>query len=222
MSRLSILSALALTLFGNLLAAPKDKVEVRFLVERLPGNLGQVTLASGETRSEPFDLPMNNLSAPRTVPERRFDLWSVERDRSLGAVRLPEEGGSFVVLLLPRSTGVFEPVVMPFDGDTFRPGNFYFHNNTKKTVLGYVGTARFSLKPGEGRVLEPEGARKEKFYDVGLGVREEGGDRVLTTTRWPEDNRTRFYVFFYKDGRTGRITFRGVDEFVMPPEEDEG
>ena len=187
---------------------------MRFLAERAPADLGQILLASAEARSDPFDLPVNNLSTPQKPPARLFSVWSVSKNVSLAAVTLPEEGNSFIVLLLPSSKGGYSPVVMRAGDPKFRPGDIYFHNLTDKTVLGYVGTAKFVLPATQGTIVRPTGARAEKFYDVGLGVREEEGDRVLAKTRWPEDPLTRFYVFFYVNPETKRIAYRAVDEFV--------
>ena len=202
-------------------AAPKAKedLEARFLAETAPSDLGKVLLAAEELRSAPFDLPVNNLSTPQTPPARVFSVWSVAKNLSLATVTLPEEGDSFIILLIPAAKGGYTPVVMRHDDPSFKGGDIYFRNLTNKTVLGFVGAAKFELAPGVGTVVTPKGARKEKFYDVGLGVREQEGDRVLATTRWPEDQLTRFYVFFYLNQETQRISYRAVDEFVekTPP-----
>jgi len=189
-------------------------VEVRFLAARLPKNLGKVVLASAEVRSDPFDLPMNNLSRPQEFPTRAFRILSVDHKKTLTTVTLPEEGKSFVVLLLPTAKKFYTPVVMPFDNPNFKAGDIYLHNNANKTVLGVVGTSKFSLKPRLGTVLHPKGARKERFYDVRLGVKETDGNRVLSMTRWPKSIHMRYYVFFYTDPKTKSVTFRAVDEFV--------
>lgn len=199
--------------------AKKGEVEIRFLAERAPADLGKIALAAEEMRSDPFDLPVNNLSAPQKAPARVFSVWSVDRNLSLATIRLPEEGDSFIALMITSPKG-YIPVVMRYDDPKFRPGDIYFHNLADKTVLGFVGTEKFVLPSGRGTILTPKGARNEKFYDVGLGVREKEGDRVLATTRWPEDNLARFYVFFYVDPQTNRIAYRGVDEFVEPKKEE--
>jgi hypothetical protein len=195
-------------------SAREGKLEVRFLAERIPNDMGPVVLVAEETRTDPFDLPMNNLSPPQTPPAREFRLLATTHNRAIATVRLPEEGDSFVALLVTSANGGYETVVMPYQNPKFRPGDIYFHNLADKTVLGHVGTAKFVLPAGQSTVLTPQGARAEKFYDVGLGVREPEGNRVLTTTRWPQDNLARFYVFFFVDPQTKRITHRAVDEFV--------
>lgn len=203
-------------------AAPgKTKgLAVRFLAQSAPADLGPVVLAANDVRTAEFDLPLNNLSIPQTPPARVFSLWAVKKNISLATITLPEEGDSFIALLITSPKGGYTPVVMRYDDPKFRPGDIYFHNLADKTVVGFVGTAKFQLPAGGGTILTPKGARNEKFYDVGLGVRETDGDRVLATTRWPEDNQVRNYVFFFVDPGTNRIAFRAVDEFVPPPAKD--
>lgn len=207
----------ALLLFLPFSATAREaKLEIRFLAERIPNDLGPISMVVEEARSAPFDLPMNNLSPPQSPPARAFRVLAVDHNRPIASIALPEEGDSFVVLLITSPKGGYTPVVMPYKNPKFRPGDIYFHNLADKTVLGYVGTAKFVLPAGKSTVLTPQGARAEKFYDVGLGVREKEGDRVLATTRWPEDKLARFYVFFYIDPEHGRIAYRAVDEFVEP------
>jgi hypothetical protein len=216
MTRFLLTIALLLPPSGHAEPSSKAEAEVRFLAERAPNDLGKIVLAAADVRSDPFDLPVNNLSAPQTPPARLFSVWSVDKNISLATVSLPDDGKSFITLLVTNPKGGYTPVVMRYDDPAFKAGDIYFHNLTNKTTLGFVGTAKFVLQPGRGTVLHPKGARAEKFYDVGLGIREKDGDRVLATTRWPEDPLARFYVFFYVDPETKRITYRAVDEFVMP------
>jgi hypothetical protein len=196
--------------------AGKAEIGVRFLAQTAPNDLGQIELVNENKRSEPFDLPVNNLSLPQTPPARTFNVWAVDKKVSLAGITLPEEGTSFIVLLIPSAKGGYSPVVMNSGDPAFKPGDIYFHNSADKTVLGFVGTSKFTLAPSKGTILRPKGAKAEKYYDVGLGVREADGDRVLSTTRWPEDNHARFYVFFYLDPVTKRVAYRAVDEFITP------
>lgn len=197
-------------------SAGSSELQVRFLAERAPGDLGDVVLAVEETRSPPFKLPINHLSIPQTPPARAFDVWSVDKKVSLAKVGLPENGKSFIVLLVPSPTGGFKPVIISAEDPSFKAGDVYFYNHADKAVLGYVGTAKFVLNASKGTVLRPAGAKENLYYDVGFGVREKEGDRVLSTTRWPIDKNMRSYVFFFLNPTTKRLDFRAVDEF-MPP-----
>lgn len=216
MIRIAPLLALFLSAVAHCQEPGRGEVKVRFLAERAPKELGQVFLAAGEVKSAAFDLPINNLSDPIVPPARAFSVRPAAKDVSVADVTLPEDGKSFIVLLIPATTGGYKPVVISAGDPAFRPGDVYFYNHADKPVLGYVGTAKFILKPAEGQKLRPAGARPENFYDVGFGVREKEGDRALSTTRWPVDDKIRSYVFFFINPSTKRLDFRAVDEFVPP------
>jgi len=196
--------------------ADRSDLNVRFLAERAPAGLGQVVVAAEKAKSAPFDLPTNNVSPPVAAPARAFELRSAAKDVSLAKISLPDAGKSFIVLLVPAAAGGYQPVILRADDPAFKPGDVYFYNHADKTVLGYVGTAKFVLEPAKGQILRPQGARPEKFYDVGFGVREKEGDRALSTTRWPVDDKQRSYIFFFTNPTTKRVDFRAVDEFVEP------
>ena len=80
-----------------------------------------------------------------------------------------------------------------------------------------MGSVKFVIGGSSGRIVRPEGAKAERYYDVGFGVREEQGNRMLSTTRWPVDDHSRSYVFFFQNPTSGRLDYRAVDEFVPPP-----
>ena len=201
-----ILAALLLTCVG--LSAQSNKgVEVRLVAERLPKGLGNVVLASGEERSEPFVLPMNNLSEPKIVPARNFQLLSPQRKMVLANIALPATGKSFVVLLIPAGEKNYTPVVIPYNNPDFKAGDIYLYNNAKDTVVGKVGDGRFSVDPGKGTFFRPIFKDDDKrYHDVGIGVKFESGDRVISTTRWPKSDNTRYDVFFYVNPRNQRVS----------------
>lgn len=194
-----------------------EAVTMRFLAERAPSNLGEVVLADGDKLTPPFALSAERLSDPIPAPARKVALRLKDRPLVLAEIILPEKGTSFIVLLIPQPKGGFSPVVINASDINFRGGDVYFFNHAEKLVLGYVGTAKFLLKPDEGKLVRPAGAKEETYYDVGFGVRDSEGDRVIRTLRWPVLSRSRSYVFFYLNPVKNRIDFRAVDEFVAPP-----
>ena len=83
--------------------------------------------------------------------------------------------------------------------------------------VGMVGASKFALKAGQKSYLRPEKLDDNKrYHDVAIGVKGSEGDRVISTTRWPKSKTTRYYVFFYVNPKSGRITYRAVDEFIPP------
>lgn len=196
---------------------PATNIQLRFVAQRLPRGLGKVVLRMGEEQSDPFVLPANNLSAPLKAPARQFVILPEGAKTKLATVVLPEQGKDFIILLVVGDEkSPFKPVVLPAKDGSFKPGDVYMFNAAKqKTVLGQVGTTKFVLSPAKGTVVRPAGAKDEgRFYDVLLGVREASGSRVISTTRWPVDDRIRSYVFFFDNPKRKDVDFRAVDEFV--------
>ncbi len=214
---LTLLLALCPLLHAQEPDKDKDKLKVRFLAERAPAEIGEVMMSAGEDKVSPsFTLPTNNVSEPMVAPGREFKVVTAAKKLALAAVALPDAGKSFIVLLVPAPAGGYKPVVMRTDDPGFKAGDTYFYNHADKTVLGFVGTAKFTLEPGKGQSLHPEGAKPEKFYEVGFGVREKEGDKPLSSTRWPVQPDIRSYVFFFTNSQTKRVDFRAVDEYVEP------
>ena len=216
----SLRHILAVLLFAtaSLAAQEKGGIEIRMVAERLPKGLSKVVLTNGEFRSPPFMLPMNNLSEPIRSPGRAFRLVSTEGNMVLANVILPKDGKSFVVLLIPAGGEAYSPVIVPHSNPNFKAGDIYLHNNAKDTVVGMVGAGKFSVDPGKGTFFRPTFLDDDKrYHDVGIGVKFESGDKVISTTRWPKSTNTRYYVFFYVNPRTGRVSYRAVDEFLEPP-----
>ena len=218
MLRLSFFFVLALCLGSNTLWSQDKgtKVKVRFLAERIPRDLGQVVLANTEMRSDPFDLPMNNLSKQQEPPARVFSVWSIDKNVSIANVKLPEEGNAFIALLLRSSKGGYNVIVMPDENSSFKGGDVYFFNNANKPVLGVLGKSKFALAPGKSTIVTPRGGESDRYYHVMLGVKEKEGNKVIKSMKWPSSKTMRNYVFFYVDPKKKRVTFRAVDEFIVP------
>lgn len=217
MKRLLILLGAVWTSHSASLAAAGGPT-LRFLAEQAPGSLGEVVLALGDKLSPPFLLSSQRLGEPIQAPARKMTLRLRDKPVTLAEIALPETGSAFIVLLIPDPKGGYKTVVINSGDVNFRGGDVYFYNHAGKTVLGYVGTSRFLLNPGQGKLLRPDGAKEETYYDVGFGVREAEGDRVMRTMRWPVLTRSRSYVFFYRNPVKDRIDYRAVDEFVAPTE----
>lgn len=189
-------------------------IMVRFVAQQSPPEVENVVMVNGETRSDPFALPVNHLSERIKAPERAFILQPENKAVPLAKVTLPESGKDFIILLVIGDTPGFTPIILPATDLAFRPGDSYLHNVSKRTIVGVVGSTKFALKPKSGTVVRPAGAREEAFYDVAFAVQEESGPRVISTTRWPVEDRIRSYVFFFENPRRNDVDFRAIDEFV--------
>lgn len=195
-------------------AAEGGKIEIRFAAQSAPANLGEIVMTAGELRSDPFALPLNNLSEKQTAPARAFRLELRDKPTVLGTVTLPETGDDFIILLVPGLEKGFDAVVIPAKDGSFPPGGYYVCNISKNAVVGHVGTTKFMVPPREGKVVKPSGAREERFYDVLLGVRDGETTRVISASRWPVGKQMRTYIFFFDNPQRKDIDFRAIDEFV--------
>jgi hypothetical protein len=193
----------------------KSDIQVKFLAEAFPESLGKVFLLLGETKSESFELPVNRLSEPIPVPARTMVLKLVNKEVALCPVTLPEAGKSFAVVLVTAKPAGFKPIVVRTDDPGFRAGDVYFINRSEKTVLGKLGTTPLVLKAGETTKSRPSGAVDNTYYDIAFAIREETGDKLISSSRWPIDNDLRSYLFFFTNAQ-GRTTFRAVDEYFTP------
>jgi hypothetical protein len=189
-------------------------IKVRFIAEKLTMDRNQVRLADGEWSSGGFDLAANNLTPPQQVPVRTFQILTYEEGAELSTVQLPEEGSSFVVLLVMNSDGTYNSVVIKHDDPQFQSGDIYFYNNTDRTLIGSVGVSEIVLSPKGEAMLSPEGAKDNSYYDVTWAVEENGGRHVFDNSRWPKDEKVRSYVIFYLDSRNRKVSYRAVGEFV--------
>lgn len=208
-------------LSANSLIAQENEgkpAELRFAAQTAPRDLGELVMVTEETRSEPFELPLNHLSDPQTAPARRVTLVRRDQPGTLATIRLPEAGDEFIILLVPGEETPFHAVVLPGANDSFRPGDYYVHNVSGRRVIGRVGETSFSVSSRDGRIVRPEGARDNRYYDVVLGIVDGKEKKVISTSRWPLSPRMRTYVFFFDNPARGGVDFRAIDEFVPQAE----
>jgi hypothetical protein len=211
-----ISTAMCLLFVTGTVAVGGEKALIRFLAESVPADRGEVTWLAGGKQGTEFLLTANQLSESITVPARVIGLQSKLDKRKLAVITLPAAGESFVVLLIPEAAGTLKSVVIDADPASFRSGDVFLYNHTDKKIAGHLGSSKFELPPGEGKAQRPSGDMTEGSYNVAFNVREETGDRVLRTMRWPFQTRSRSYCFFSLDPVKKRIEFRAVDEFVVP------
>lgn len=193
-----------------------EKAKVRFLAESVPADLGAVVWVAGGKEGAEFSLAANQLSESITVPERMIGLQSKQDKRKLGVIALPSTGDSFVVLLIHEPAGTLKSVVIDASVSSFRSGDIFLYNHTEKKIAGHLGSNEFELVSGEGKSLRPGGEPTDGSFNVAFNVREETGDRVLRSMRWPLQTRSRAYGFFFHNPNKNRIEFRAVDEFLEP------
>lgn len=197
---------------GPLKKSDKE-VQVKLLAEQFPPELGKVVLQFEKTQSQAIELPTNRLSDPVAVSSRSLSLRLVDKPVALCQITLPEQGKSFAVILVTAKPSGFKPIVMRTDDPSFKAGDVVFINRSEKTILGKLGATALVLKPGESTKSRPNGAVEETYYDVAFAIRDEAGDKLISSSRWPVEQDLRSYLFFFTNAE-GRTTFRAVDEYL--------
>jgi hypothetical protein len=201
--------------------APKRGIEVCFFAVALHPDAGKVTTLADETRGDSFILPLHNLTQPRFVKTREFVIIPADAPLDkpvppIATIKLPEQGGAFRILLVPKAdTSTYHPIVVRGDDPKFGEGDVFFVNLGSEEVLGNIGTGTLKLASGSRQFLTLAGARSAAYYDVRFAIRKGEILHPLSDTRWPVLQRTRAYVLFYNDP-AGLLTYRAVDEFIPP------
>ncbi|MEO5714117.1 MAG: hypothetical protein ABIT37_11575 [Luteolibacter sp.] len=194
----------------------ENGLRVQFLAEQFPEALGKVFLLFEKEKTEPFDLPTNRLSEPVPVPGRVMVLKTVDKEVPLCTITLPENGKAFAVVLVTANPSGFTPIIVRTDDPGFKAGDVLFINHSEKTILGKLGGTPLVLKPGESKKDHPTNPIENTYYDIAFATREETGDKLISSSRWPIDNQLRSYLFFFTNAQ-GKTTFRAVDEYLDPP-----
>ena len=191
-------------------------IRVEFLAEQFPESLGKVFLLFEKEKTGAFDLPTNRLSNPVSVPSRVMVLKTVDKEVPLCTITLPENGKAFGIILVTAKPAGFTPIIVRTDDPGFKAGDVLFINRSEKTVLGKLGGTPLVLKPGESKKDHPTNPVENTYYDIAFATREETGDKLISSSRWPIDNQLRSYLFFFTNAQ-GKTTFRAVDEYLDPP-----
>lgn len=191
----------------------EKELQVRLLAEQFPPELGKVVLQFEKTQSEAIELPTNRLSDPVAVPSRGMNLRLLDKAVTLCPIKLPDEGKAFAVILVTAKPSGFKPIVVRTDDPSFKAGDVLFINRSEKTILGKLGTTPLVIKPNESAKSRPTGAVENTYYDIAFAIREQAGDKLISSSRWPVENDLRSYLFFFTNAE-GRTTFRSVDEYL--------
>lgn len=192
-----------------------EAVEVRLLAVELLDGGETLVLRSGEVTTEAVEVPTHGLSDPLRVPARRLAIATpgdVETPgRGLGEATLPDNGRRFLLLLIPSKERYLCRVVA-LDDPAFRPGHVCFLNVSAVPVGGRLGSGEFVAQPGKPQLVAPPRRQDLPYYQMSLFYQQGEESRALADTRWPHDERCRSYVFIYPNPRSGRLTYRAVDE----------
>ena len=192
-------------------------IELHLMAVALLDGAKDVVIASGEDVRGPGTLHTHGFGDPVHVTARALGITTPPIDgkpgRVLGKVTLPSAGRRFLLLLVPaKDTYLCRAVRL--DDPAFKAGHVCFFNVSRAQVAGTLGSRRFVTERGAPVIVPPPRRTDLPYYQVNFYYKRGDQTRPLADTRWPHDDRSRSYVFFYQNPKTGRVTYRAVDEII--------
>ncbi len=197
---------------------------MRLLAVDLLDGAKEVVIHSGSAKQDPENknpslfIPTGNLSKPVLVKQRNIFLSLLPQGeekigRIVAQAKLPQAGRSFLLLLIPnKQQQKYLCRIVRLDDPAFRKGQICFFNLSKLPVVGKLGKNTFKVPPYKIVIANPTPQKNLPYYEVQLFYKYGKKIRALADTRWPYDDRSRSYIFFFSKGK--RLTYRAVNEVV--------
>jgi hypothetical protein len=197
--------------------APKIGVRAMLLTPRGPtvtlhplieGKVSDAVTISARGLSENFNAPARQFAL--ALPDQSVEIGF----RSVGEVRLPDQGKEFILLLEPVGAK-FTSHVIPSRESRFVADSTLFFNASDAPVVVELGSEKTLIKPRVA-VFTKAPARGEKpYYQATLYHSDKGKAKPFFSSRWPHRDNVRCYAFIYRN-EAGRLTYQAVDERLMP------
>lgn len=205
------MSFLFLTYLANGSSASDGSITLRLLLCEDGVDSPNAYLMSKDRKSDAFELSSSSFTKPIKIPDRVIALKDSETHDSLAEIELPDQGASFVVFLAFKENNRFTPKIIRMDGDSFKPGDYFFINSTSETLVLNLGDTEIVIEPGLFTKARPGGSVDSGFYKIAMGTRSDDELKIFATTRWLSANPNRGYIIF-TTRPNGKITYRAIDE----------
>ena len=162
---------------------------IRFTSFGLADGGSEYVLASGETRTAPFEIPDNGFSAPVAAPAPVNTLTLGDAKdtpfRSLANIKLPDTGKRFLVILLPDKNQTLRAIVVRADDPAFRPGQIMILNLAPETLAADLGGEKLTFTPGSRTIFRPLRKNDLANYQVRFYLAKDGRPKVFAASLWP-------------------------------------
>jgi hypothetical protein len=205
-------------------AAESAEPGVRALLLVPGGPVVRLHPMSGATVGEAVPIGARGLSESFTPAAREFSLGIPDGRqesgyRTVGKVKLPEEGKDFILLLEPAKE-LFRVHVVNGREAGFGADCLLFFNASDTTLGANLGGSKVLVEPRVPVFTKAPPRGEKPFYQVTFYEPENQKARPFANTRWPHRDASRCYVFFYRN-EAGRLTYQAVDESLAPIDESE-
>ena len=198
-----------------------DKILLRFTSFGVKDNGAEYIVAAADAvdgRTTAFKIPNNGFSVPIAAPTKgkTFALGRADSEpfQSLAAIKLPDVGKRFLVLVFPFKEKELRAVVIRADDPAFRPGQVMIMNLGQEALAGELGSEKLRFAPSSKTIFRPKRKDDLANYQVRFFMIKNGKPKVFAANLWPYFEGKRAFVFLFKDPITGSPTYRSIDEFT--------
>lgn len=182
------------------------------------GPVAELHSIVGDRIKGPVRVHSARVSEPLFPGARAFslaiaDATSAQGFKAVATVTLPQSGKDFIALLQPEGER-YNVMLIDKDSPGFRQDSIALYNAADAPIGFSAGGKRVLINPKKLAVVQPPPREEKPYYQLQLYEIRENEPKILTNTRWPHRNRSRLYLFFYRNETTGRIVWQAVDEII--------
>jgi hypothetical protein len=172
--------------------------------------------ADGKPESPPLlriEARRNQFSDPLDLAPGRYLARSDSFAAPVSFTLPDEEGGRYLLLILPTNDGTCHIFPIPDDVARIGPGDRFLLNATAGEIAVRFGKIQSRVKPGHSTYLRPpKPAPADKRIEVEMTRRVAGKWVPFNSTYWPLDPKARSFVLVYPDPGNGQPRVRNLSE----------
>lgn len=210
---------------GQAAPASSGVASIQMIAFSYSGTERDLNIANGQGSKftkKPVTLPINQCSAPLSVPSRDLvftfvqDAASKDESKSI-SLSLPATGRDFILVFLPKAAdkgGSYQIHAVELPADKFKGGSFAFLNYSNTEIGLEMDKQKSVVAPGKAGIMSPasnQGMILTACYEKAEG---KWSERPFFSARVPAQPSLRTLVLMSRDPRDGRLGFRSVADFV--------
>lgn len=220
------LAALFTTLLpGHAQPAATGVANIQMIAFAYHGDETELQIANaqgGLITEKPVSLPINNCSAPLSVPSRDLlftfvqDAGSKEAAKPI-SLNLPATGRDFILVFLPMPVGQgahYRVHAVELPAEKFKGGTFAFLNYSNAEIGCMMDKEKSIIAPGKAGIVSPGANEGMVFITCYEKAEGKWSERPFFSSRIPVQRTVRNLILMSRNPGDGHIGFRSVADFV--------
>ncbi|MCP5537514.1 MAG: hypothetical protein H7A51_14935 [Akkermansiaceae bacterium] len=217
------------------------KVELRLLCYQRSYKETRVAAYSPEGKvlngGKSLALPVHQLSDPVLLPGRSFVFlrapgegtpeWGDGVAADASRITLPPTGKSYILLFVPlakKEGPAYRVIPIRAPAEKFKGGSYLMVNATSTPIAGMLGRHKLVLKANGISTVPPlredAGSSRMAVFHQWNVAENAWGQRPFTSFPVMPNTRKRELWLFFKNPRSGRMTFRAIQDPLPKPSDD--